>query len=298
MASRGLEWKVGLVVFTATVIFVAGVIYLGQKEIGAKGPEVRVSFREVGGLSVGDPVTVSGLKRGSVEDIRLSESGVIVTLRLRPDVSLHSDARISIENQGIMGEKFVAIIPGYSGEPLDLTGVVPGGYSPGLTEAMAQLGLVLEDMGSIVARVEKTLQEYDVAPPLQEAIIALRDVSLEMKAILAENRADTRAAMGSFRSVAQELDDMLVANRDLVDTSAVDLAASMARLNSTTEKLERASESLELILKRVEHGQGTLGKLSRDDKLYKELLQTTQNLNDLIRDIQKNPKRYLKLEIF
>jgi len=298
MASGGLEWKVGLVVFLATVIFVGGVIYLGQIEIGAKGPEVRVSFPEVGGLSVGDPVTVSGLKRGSVDDIRLAESGVVVTLRLRPDVILHSDARISVENQGIMGEKFIAITPGLSGEPLDVSGVIDGGYSPGLTEAMAQLGVVLEDMGSIVARVEQTLQEYDVAPPLQEAIIGLRDVSVEMKGILSENREDMRAAVVTLRDVAEELDDMLAANRELVDTSAVDLAAAMARLNSTTEKLERSAESMELILKRVEHGQGTLGKLSRDDKLYKELLQTTQNLNDLIRDIQKNPKRYLKLEVF
>jgi len=63
-------------------------------------------------LGVGDPVMVSGLRRGAVKDLELGLQEVVVTLKLRPDVILHPDARFSVENMGIMGEKFVAVDPG------------------------------------------------------------------------------------------------------------------------------------------------------------------------------------------
>lgn len=298
MAERGLEWKVGLTVLAATILFIGGVFYLSQKELGRPGPEVRVSFPEVGGLNVGDPVMVSGLRRGAVSSLDLGVQQVVVTLKLRPDVVLHSDAMFSVENMGIMGEKFVAIDPGVTEDSLDTRLIIVGGYSPGITEAMSQLGIVLEDMGSIVARVEEILQDHEVVEPLGETVRLMRDISIDLQAILDENRGDLRVSIENFRSMSEQMDEMVRSNREKVDTTLTHAALASARFDRTTERLESAAESLELVLKRLEHGQGTLGRLSRDDKLYKELLQTTQNLNDLVRDIRKNPKRYVNIELF
>ena len=183
-------------------------------------------------------------------------------------------------------------------DPFDTNTAIRGGYSPGVTEAIAELGIVLESVGSIVARVEGILQEHEVIEPLEETIHALRDVSVQLNSILGENRADLRSATADFRSVAENMDEMMRANRSLVDTSSAALASAMIRLDETTVTIASVVEAMETVVKRIEHGQGTLGKLSRDDKLYKELLLTTQSLNDLVRDIRENPKRYLKLEVF
>ncbi len=298
MAERGLEWKVGLTVLAAVVFFIGGVLYLSQKELGRPGPEVRVAFSEVGGLNVGDPVMVSGLRRGAVSSLDLGVQEVVVTLKLRPDVVLHSDAGFSVENIGIMGEKFVAVDPGVAGDSLDTGAVISGGYSPGISEAVAQLGVVLDNTGSIMARIEEVLREQEVVEPLGETVRLLRDISIDLQAILDENRGDLRVSIENFRSMSDQLDEMIRTNRGKVDTTLTHAALASARFDQTTERLERAAESLELVLKRLEHGQGTLGRLSRDDKLYKELLQTSQNLNDLVPDIRKNPRRYLSIELF
>lgn len=298
MATRGLEWKVGLTVLVATVVLIGGVIYLGQMEIGRTGRQVRVAFPDVGGLGVGDPVMVSGLRRGAVQTLELGSQEVVVTLKLRPDVILHPDARFSVENMGIMGEKFVAVDPGLGTDTLDTSEILLGGYSPGITEAMAQLGVVLEDVGTITARVENLLQEHGVTEPIEEMIRLLRDVSADMQGMIQENRADLHASVVGFRSVTEEMNDMLRANRGKVDSTIAFAAYSSERLTSTMDRLDRSIESLELVMKRLEDGQGTLGQLSRDDKLYREMLDATQNLNDLLLDIRKNPKRYLKIEIF
>jgi phospholipid/cholesterol/gamma-HCH transport system substrate-binding protein len=298
MASRGLEWKVGLVVLAATILLVAGVIYLGQMEIGQSGSRIRVLFPEVGGLNVGDPVMVSGLRRGSVGTVELRDDGVLVTLKLRPDVVLHADASVSVENMGIMGEKFVAVVPGSSPDPIDKTRMLRGAFSPGLTEAMAQLGVVLDDVGSIVSRVEGILQEQEIVEPLQETVRLLRDVSAELQGMLAENRTDIRSSVQSFRSLSENLDAVIRENRTGVDSTVARAAEATAQFDLTMERLDETIRSLQEVVQRVEQGEGTLGRLSHDEKLYQELLAATENLNDILLDIRKNPKRYLKIEIF
>jgi len=146
--------------------------------------------------------------------------------------------------------------------------------------------------------VEAILAEHEVIAPLEETIKSLRDVSKELRLMITENREEVQPAVRSFRSIAENVDEMVAANKGKVDTTMTSFAASAARLDETTERMAQAVASLEQILSRIEHGQGTLGKLSRDDKLYRELLLATQNLNDLLRDVRKNPKRYLKIEIF
>jgi phospholipid/cholesterol/gamma-HCH transport system substrate-binding protein len=298
MASRGLEWKVGLFVLLATLLFVGGTIYLGQKELGQSGPRVRVAFPEVGGLNPGDPVMVSGLRRGAVARIDLGPENVFVTLKLRPDVVLRSDARFSIENMGIMGEKFVAVVPGTASDTLDTRIVARGGYSPGLTEAMAQLGLVLDDVGSIVSRVESVLQEQDLVEPLKETVRLLRDVSGELDTMLVENRDDVRSSIVSFRSLTENLDAALLRNRGKLDSTAVHAAAASARFEETMNRLDGSVRSLEAVVRRIEQGEGTLGKLSKDDELYQDLLESVQSLNALLQDLRANPKRYFKIEVF
>jgi hypothetical protein len=150
MASRGLEWKVGLVVLAATILLAAGVIYLGQME--SNGSTASCSLMGPQRRGSGDGIG----PRGAVAAVELGGEGVVVTLKLRPDVALRADVSVSVENMGIMGEKFVAVVPGSSPDPLDKSRLLQGAYSPGLTEAMAQLGVVLDDVGSIVSRVRSS----------------------------------------------------------------------------------------------------------------------------------------------
>jgi len=55
---------------------------------------------------------------------------------------------------------------------------------------------------------------------------------------------------------------------------------------------------METVLGRVERGEGTLGKLTRDDALYNNLNQAATNMNALVEDIRKNPKKYINLKVF
>ena len=66
-------------------------------------------FPDVGGLAVEDPVTVHGVKKGAVKEIRLGDNEVLVDFILAKDLPLTVDTEVYVRNVGLMGEKFIAI---------------------------------------------------------------------------------------------------------------------------------------------------------------------------------------------
>ncbi|UCC45035.1 MAG: MCE family protein, partial [Candidatus Zixiibacteriota bacterium] len=73
---------------------------------------IKIRFADVGTLALGDRVTVSGVHRGKVNKLRLTEDGVMVEILVYQDVMLRQDATFTIKNFGVMGERFIAIDPG------------------------------------------------------------------------------------------------------------------------------------------------------------------------------------------
>jgi phospholipid/cholesterol/gamma-HCH transport system substrate-binding protein len=78
-----------------------------------------------------------------------------------------------------------------------------------------------------------------------------------------------------------------------------------ARLDGTLVTLDRSSKSVESILGRIDRGEGTLGKLSTDETLYKNaseatanLTKATEELNKLLADFQAHPRKYINLKVF
>ena len=76
-------------------------------------------------------------------------------------------------------------------------------------------------------------------------------------------------------------------------------------MEALTDSLDRSAKSTEALLGRIERGEGTLGKLSKDETLYLNANEAVANLNQavvemrkLTEDIRKQPKRYLKLSLF
>jgi phospholipid/cholesterol/gamma-HCH transport system substrate-binding protein len=70
------------------------------------------------------------------------------------------------------------------------------------------------------------------------------------------------------------------------------------KLNQTVEKLSEVSGKLNTVISGIENGQGSLGKLTKDEALYNNLSETSNNLNLLIKDLKENPKRYINISVF
>ena len=129
------EVGVGVLVILGLVIFTGMMFYLTGRSVTSSGIAARVVFANVQGLKEGDPVLVSGVKKGRVARVQLDRVGhVTVTLQLTSDVAPRSDASATIAASDFFGAKFVDYFPGAKTEPLGPGQTITGTLQPQLAD--------------------------------------------------------------------------------------------------------------------------------------------------------------------
>ena len=99
-------------------------IQLGQIELGSGSYPVYADFINAGGLQDGAVVELAGVEIGRVETVTLADYKARVTLKIRGDIPLQEDAQAAIKTKGLIGERYVKIIPGYSSTILAAGGTI------------------------------------------------------------------------------------------------------------------------------------------------------------------------------
>lgn len=125
MERGAIELTVGLFVLVGVVCLGYLAVKLGKLEIiGGDYYELHAEFSSASGLKPGAPVEIAGVQVGRVKSISLKDDQAAVVLAIREGVAVYSDAIASIKTRGIIGEKYVEISPGGSGELLRNGGVI------------------------------------------------------------------------------------------------------------------------------------------------------------------------------
>jgi phospholipid/cholesterol/gamma-HCH transport system substrate-binding protein len=193
----------------------------------------------------------------------------------------------------------VEVIPGQAPEPAPPGSVLVGKAEQPLTE---KVGTIAAESEQTMQRIQDLLSQETVSG-IEASVEQLRALLTELAATVNSQRSDLEQTTRNMRIAAQNTKKL---------TSAPELEQSIKRLQSITTKLDdasgsldRASRSMEVVLVRIERGEGTLGRLSTDDTLYRNANQALMNLNQtatvvrmLAIDLQANPKRYVNLSLF
>jgi len=298
MDRRGTELTVGVAVIIAIVVLVGGIIWIKGCQVATREHEYRVAFDEVGGLTVGDPVTVLGVERGSVKKIELGRAQVYVNLSVDKTIKITRDTQFYIRNIGLMGEKYVAITLGKEPEPVSRNEILSGRFESGVPEVVGEIGIALKDFEKTVRKVHDVLDQVEKEGKISGTFDNLNQFSSQLRGTLEENRGDLRAAVDDLRYTSSKLRQFAEARGPEIDTTVTQLSELTRDLDGLVTKLEGLSLAVESLVEKVEGGQGTLGKMVNDDTLYSEMKTTLEEAKALIADIKKNPKRYLKLSVF
>ena len=298
MTSKTVQLRVGLVVALAIAILVVGLIWIKGIRFGQTKYTYSVIFPDVGTLKVGDPASVSGVDKGKVKRIELYEGDVLVTLALESDVVLKKDAKFTVKNIGLMGERFVAVQTGYSDTLLDLSRPIRGHYDTGVPEVMGRMGEMIDQLSRLVANLEGALGTKWSRESLIQTIKNLLAISEDMNAILDRNREKFNQTIDNLSSSSAELKRFVDDNKGKLQGAVDNFGEASLKLANIVTALDTVSISLKKLTSKIEGGEGTLGQLISDTTLYEQLKETTQHVDDLILDIRKNPKKYLKVTVF
>ena len=207
MEYKALELKVGFTVFIAILVFSTGMMWLEGFKLRGERYEVHAVFPMVGGVRSGDAVNVNGVEKGEVTGVNLRELDVIVTMAIGIETKIPEDSKVVLQTQGIMGERIVTIIVGRSEVIMEPGSIIEGVYDPGVSEALASMGQVMEDLHWLAAdirdrrdaeeprRSERSDQHYD-----QGSFARTEDGSRRIQFI----RCQGRLADGTQRSEARQ----------------------------------------------------------------------------------------------
>ena len=286
---RFVEIRVGIFVAICLALL-AGLIWkFGKYEPLTRNTyELTVVFSNVGGIVKDASALYGGIIVGKVRDIRLDQAGLLkvdVKLAIFNDVKIRKDPQFVINQSGLLGDRYVDVIPqGGTAEFLKPGDVVQGSSSVDLSEAIRSVVDVLHQAAGTIARVDKAIQRVDETvlsrETLQHASAAIANMdattsntvalTLSVRNVVEENRgkvdntlAKFSDAADNFNKTSKSVDELVAANQNDIRVTTKNLAESAGRLNE--------------ILTRLEKGEGTAGKILVDPTLHDEIVRLVQN---------------------
>jgi phospholipid/cholesterol/gamma-HCH transport system substrate-binding protein len=261
---------------------------------------------DAGGIRRGDPVQLRGVNIGRVQRFRISQDQVAVRLEIEGEYKIPADSKVMLKSAGIVGGTVADIIPGVSDKMLHQGDTLPGESQTSLTEITSRISTQVE---TVLGRLQ-TLFDKPTIDNLHSSSAELNRTMKDASATVAEQRRALREITANLQKSSASVEKLTSApewDRSLKRVDSITARADdiTKRLDAVSTTLEKSSQSVQNVLGRVERGEGSLGKLTKDDKLYDRLSEAAANMNQasvnlskLADDIRKDPKRYLSIKVF
>lgn len=289
------EIKIGIYAVVILLAAWAGIRFLSGVDVLGRSRTYTAHYANVDGLQNAAAVTVNGVKVGQVTGVTLNieKGGADITLTVDSSINVPTDSRAMMYSAGLMGGKSIEIKLGAATEYIASGGTIETGSTPDMFSTLAnELGDIKTQVSTLIENLNKTILDVDAvvesnAKNITATIASLNAVMSELKSSNIISNIDGFCATLNQNSAKL---DSIVTNINAVTTSLNE--------QELVGKLNTAITEVNTLLAKVNKGEGTLGNLVSNEKLYKELAQASQNLSALLADLKENPKRYINVTVF
>lgn len=305
MAKFSQAARIGLfVVVTAG----AGVLVyrtIGTKMGSGKGYVVHAYLKDATGIAKQSRVTIAGIPVGQVQDIRLENGQARIDVRVNGDVQLHQSARLGVRSTSLLGENAVILTEGI-GEPPKRDGdeieTLPDARS--VEDLKESVGRISDLVEQVAKQLAQTVGSDEGGRNMKAILQNLAEATDAINATVRENRLVIRDTLQNVDHITQvsgpELEKILSNVREITDDVHAMLdhgtgdAGESGELRTTVERISRASRSLESVLAhadniagRIDRGEGTVGRLTKDEALVNEVQGVAEGVNDYVDSIRR-----------
>ena len=302
------EVKIGIFAVLMLVCLYWGVNFLKGRDLFNTNNIYYATYDQVNGIQSSSAIKIKGFKVGAVSDIiydpeRSSKIVLELTIKSKFKIPVNSEARVY--SDGIMGGKAIEIELGDSGEYLDNRDTIRAVMDKDFLEvAGSEFEFLKQRANELVNEITATLRALNT--------------------LLTENSANVNATMANLASISGSLDEVvgaesqnlqgIISNMNALSATLKDNASRidhiLANVDGFTDSLRRSNipatmdnlngslAQLDEALKKVNDGDGTLGKLVNDPALYDSLTSASGNLSRLLEDLKAHPGRYIHISVF
>ncbi len=297
------EVKTAVLVITGLIFLYFGVSYLKGKNILDSTRVLYAEYDNVGGLTASAPVTINGFSIGKVSRIYFKDDNsgrLVVEMDVNTEFKFSKNSIAELYQDGFIGGKAIAIIPANDNGP-NAKGkdYLKGTNKAGITD------MVNERLTPLQEKIEKVMSETDT---LLVSVNAIFDE--KTRGHLRASMATLETTISSFNKTSKSLNAMLDDNKLKLDNTISNfegvsrnfnkISDSLSRVNiaATVQELQSTIKKFDNVLANIDKGEGSIGKLLKDEGLYNNLEGASKQMEQLLEDMKLNPKRYVHFSLF
>ncbi|WP_256006650.1 MULTISPECIES: MlaD family protein [Pedobacter] len=304
------ETKVGILAAFSIAVLIIGYNFLKGNSIFSSETVLYARYSRVEGLAVSKPVLVNGFQIGRVDELQLQPDGsILATLKIKGKYEIPRTSIARLESTDLLGSKAIVMELGpgsnFAVDGDTLNANVEKGLMEAVQPVQKKAEVIIGKMDSILTSVNAILN-----PNFQRNVdrsftsIAATLSSLEATSKKVDNLvgsegsrisailANVEAISANLRQNNQKISGILN------NISSVTDQVAASNFKQTIDNANKAMTDLQLIVGKINSGEGSLGLLINDKQMYENLNNASKNLDALMIDLKQNPKRYVHFSVF
>ncbi len=308
------ETKVGIITVFSVTILILGFNYLKGRDIFTDTVDIYAEYEQISGIKASNPVLYNGFIIGKITELELSPRGTIIaTLTIKPDLQIPDNTIAKIVSQDLLGAKAIVLNFGDSRTFVEEGDTLRTDMEMSLAESVnSEVLPVKQKAEKLLGTVDSILIsiQYILNPNFRSNIdqsfasIKRSIETLEVTATRVDSMVKYQSAR--FKMISNNIESIstnLKNNNERISSilqNVDQISDSLAKVNfiQTIDRANKALADIAIITEKINTGQGSLGLLVNDEKLYNNLNQSSKDLDKLLVDLRLNPKRYLNISVF
>lgn len=288
--------KIGIAFITALFILYFGIHFLKGINIFKPSNYYIVTFDNVTGMVISDPVTINGLKIGQVNEMNydpaISSTKIFVQIQMNKSVKIPKGSTIEQEAGMISSSTLIlkspSTVSSYLSPGDTIVGIRKVGMMDMFSKMTPQIEVLLPKLDSIMLHIDNLLSN----PALNASLN-----NVEM--LTAELNSTTRETTKLLKSLNQEVPSMAKnLNRTLENVGELTEKINQIDINATFEKLDNTATNIESLTGKLNSKDNSIGLLFNDRQLYDSINSVLNNSSLLLEDVRKNPSKYINIKVF
>jgi len=311
------EFKIGIVVICSIAAFVWGLNFLKGSNLFSHKYFLYAVYPKIDNLIPANPVLINGYKIGQVNKISLFQQGgknkVLVKFILTEDLQIPKGSIAKAISSDLLGSKAVEIIYSNETEFVKNGDTLIAGTEEGFKESLDKriapiqakaenLIISMDSVMNVVSLIlnSKTRENIDKSfESVRKAISTLEKTAYKLDDLIGTEKTKISNVMTNLNQITTNLNkngeriDHIISNiNNMTDSLA------KAQLKDAINNADKSMKELNSLLAKINEGQGTIGKLAKNDSLYNNLNKSSEDLDKLLKDLRLNPERYIHFSVF
>ncbi|HWP07905.1 MAG TPA: MlaD family protein [Polyangiaceae bacterium] len=294
----------------AVVLFGAGFFiyrFVNKSSGAGRGYVVYALLRDAAGIAKHSQVRMAGIPVGSIAGIRLEGDKARIDVRMNPEVPLYEDASVTKVASSLLGEYYLAVGAGTEGKRQLKEGdrimlVIEATSTDQLIRELADIARDVKQVTSSLAQsvgtdqgrddIKKTLKNLaEVTEALNQTVRenrqSVRDILVQVDNITKNGGPQIEKILENVRETTQEIRELTAKAEGGKPETAGEIRQIVEKVNRASNSLESALKNIDSVTGRLDRGEGTLGRLSKDEKLINEVEGVAENVGDFLGGISR-----------